>query len=304
MTEINKKNCQKFSNDILEVDVDELEINKKVEQIRHKATTLTGGCRTASLLKAISFIDLTTLGGGDTSAVVEALCQKAVRPLPIPYPGTEALRTAAICVYPLRLSDAIAALRKLDPEHAVSVASVAGGFPSGQYPLETRLREVELAIGYGANEIDIVINRPLALTHKWKELHDELIQFRTACTNETCLKTILATGELGSLTDVYKASMVAMMAGCDFIKTSTGKETVNATLPVGIIMCRAIKDYYKQSQRKVGLKPAGGIKTAQDALEWMELVRSELGEEWLTKDLFRIGASSLLDNIAAAINSE
>lgn len=225
----------------------------------------------------------------------------------IPFKWDKPLRTAAVCVYPSRISDAITALNDIDERNTIKVASVAGGFPSGQYPLESRIDEVRRAIDYGADEIDIVINRSLALNHKWNTLYDELISFRTTCTRyknsykDTCMKTILATGELFDLKDVYKASIVAMMGGTDFIKTSTGKESINATLPVGIVMCRAIKDFQELTEEKIGFKPAGGIKTAQDALEWMVLVKEELGNDWLTNSYFRIGASSLLDSITSEI---
>ena len=283
---------------------DQSAIDDRARSIRSKASALERDAKAAWLTKAIGFIDLTTLGGDDTPAKVKAVCTKAVNPFGELSPtATESPHTASICVYPLRLPDAVAAMEELDKEHKVSIATVGGGFPSGQFPLETRLREVEIGIENGATEMDIVINRPLALMHQWKELLEELKSFRASCGSKVCLKVILVTGELVNLENVYKAAMVAMMAGADFIKTSTGNEPVNATLPVGIVMSRAIKDYYESTQRKVGLKPAGGIKTAKEALEWMMLVQMELGEEWLTKDLFRIGASSLLDNVVAAIRS-
>ena len=284
---------------------DQSAIDDRAHSIRSKASALERDAKVAWLTKAIGFIDLTTLGGDDTPAKVKAVCTKAVNPFDESSPAaTESPHTASVCVYPLRLPDAVAAMEELDKDHKVSIATVGGGFPSGQFPLETRLREVEIGIENGATEMDIVINRPLALMHRWEELLEELKSFRASCGPKVCLKVILVTGELVNLENVYKAAMVAMMAGADFIKTSTGKEAVNATLPVGIVMSRAIKDYYESTQRKVGLKPAGGIKTAQEALEWMTLVQTELGEEWLTKDLFRIGASSLLDNVVGAIRSK
>ncbi|XP_076282594.1 deoxyribose-phosphate aldolase [Lasioglossum baleicum] len=279
---------------------DQTLLDKTISSIRSKLDALEKDTKLAWLMKAIGFIDLTTLGGDDTPIKVKAVCEKAVNPLGKP---TESLHTASVCVFPMRLPDALTALADLDKDHKVSRATVGGGFPSGQLPLETRLREVEIGIEGGADEIDIVINRSLAVTHQWEKLYEELKSFATICNNKICLKVILATGELGNLENVYKASIVAMMAGANFIKTSTGKETVNATLPVGIVMCRAIKHYYSLTNRKVGFKPAGGIKTSQEALEWMMLVRTELGDDWLTKDLFRIGASSLLDNIVETINS-
>ncbi|CAO2607046.1 Deoxyribose-phosphate aldolase [Lemmus lemmus] len=177
---------------------------------------------------------------------------------------------------------------------------VATGFPAGQTHLKTRLEEIRLAVEDGATEIDVVISRTLVLTGKWEALYDEISQFRKAC-GEAHLKTILATGELDSLTNIYKASLVAMMAGSDFIKTSTGKETVNATFPVAIVMLRAIRDFFWKTGKKVGFKPAGGIRTAKESLAWLSLIKEELGDEWLTPDLFRIGASSLLLDIEKQI---
>ncbi|CAH2008128.1 unnamed protein product [Acanthoscelides obtectus] len=173
---------------------------------------------------------------------------------------------------------------------------VATGFPAGQTPLNARLAEIRYAVENGATEIDIVINRPLALAGKWKALYDEIGTMKEAC-GTAHLKTILATGELDTLQNVYNASMVAMMAGADFIKTSTGKESVNATIPVGIVMARAIKDYQHKTGYKVGLKPAGGVRTASDAIQWLILVKDLLGHHWLNPALFRFGASGLLGDM-------
>ncbi|XP_014489444.1 PREDICTED: deoxyribose-phosphate aldolase isoform X2 [Dinoponera quadriceps] len=292
-----------FSPELLEVHINEPAVNKHIRQVRYKATTLTGNNKIAWLLKAISFIDLTTLNGDDTNSNVAQLCRKAVKPMDnLPFEWDEPLHTAAICVYPSRVQDAVSTLHEIDENKMVKVASAAG-FPSGQYPLKSRLEEVRTAINNGAQEIDIVIDRTLALQHNWVKLYEELVAIREICDEygKICLKTILSTGELFNLYNVYKTSMVAMMAGADFIKTSTGKEAVNATLPVGTVMCRAIKYFKAETGRKVGFKPAGGIKTAQDALEWMVLIKEELGNEWLTNCYFRIGASSLLDNITNEI---
>uniref|UniRef100_A0A3Q1CMC5 deoxyribose-phosphate aldolase n=1 Tax=Amphiprion ocellaris TaxID=80972 RepID=A0A3Q1CMC5_AMPOC len=169
-------------------------------------------------------------------------------------------------------------------------------------PLETRLQEVRMAVADGAAEIDIVINRTLALTGQWEAMYDEIRQFREAC-GDAHMKTILAIGELGTFTNVYKASMVAMMAGSDFIKTSTGKEAVNATYPVAIVMMRAIRDYFLYTGYKVGFKPAGGIRTAQESLVWLNLVKEELGNDWLCPHLFRLGASSLLADIERQVRT-
>lgn len=257
----------------------------------------------AWLLKAVSCIDLTTLSGDDTPSNVQRLCLKALQPIrndllrdmDMHHTG---LTTAAVCVYPSRVSDAVKTLKAANS--SLPVASVATGFPAGQTPLQTRLEEVRLAVGDGATEIDIVINRTLALTGRWDALYAELQQFREACGNAH-MKSILAVGELGTFNNVYKASLVAMMAGSDFIKTSTGKESVNATIPVAVVMSRAIRDYYLRTGYKVGFKPAGGIRTAQESLVWLVLVKEELGQEWLSPELFRIGASSLLADIERQI---
>ncbi|XP_047430796.1 deoxyribose-phosphate aldolase isoform X2 [Mugil cephalus] len=202
--------------------------------------------QTAWLLKAVTCIDLTTLAGDDTPSNVHRLCMKAIQPVQYDLlkkmdMHDKGITTAAVCVYPSRVGDAVKSLKAANS--SLPVASVATGFPAGQTPLETRLQEVRKAVADGATEIDIVINRMLALTGQWEVLYDEISQFREAC-GDAHMKTILAIGELGTFTNVYKASMVAMMAGSDFIKTSTGKEAVNATYPVAIVMTRAIRDYF------------------------------------------------------------
>lgn len=174
---------------------------------------------------------------------------------------------------------------------------VATGFPSGQYPLKTRLAEITSAVENGATEIDVVVDRNLVLLNKWEELYAELVEMRKACGETVHLKTILAIGECGSMENVYKASMVAMMAGSDFIKTSTGKEGVNATLPVGLVMIWAIQDFRQRTGRMIGLKPAGGVRSVKDAVAWLHLIKNTLGDEWITPELFRFGASGLVDNI-------
>jgi len=206
------------------------------------------------------------------------------------------IAVGAVCVYPSRVGDAVKCLKSAGSVF-VPVASVATGFPAGQTPLETRLKEITRAVEMGATEIDIVISRTKALCGEWQEIYDEVKACKKACGDGVHMKTILGTGDLGTLTNVYKASLVAMMAGSDFIKTSTGKEGVNATLPVGLVMVRAIRDYYHATNYKVGFKPAGGIRSAKDACTWLALMKEELGDEWLRNDLFRIGASSLLTDI-------
>uniref|UniRef100_A0A1A8RDY1 Deoxyribose-phosphate aldolase n=1 Tax=Nothobranchius rachovii TaxID=451742 RepID=A0A1A8RDY1_9TELE len=257
----------------------------------------------AWLLKAVTCIDLTTLAGDDTPSNVHRLCLKAIQPVRLDLLKNmdmhdKGITTAAVCVYPSRVADAVRSLKAAHFD--LPVASVATGFPAGQTPLETRLQEVRLAVRDGAAEIDVVINRTLALSGQWEAMYRELQQFREAC-GDAHMKTILATGELGTFTNIYKASIVSMMAGSDFIKTSTGKEPVNATYPVAIVMARAIRDYYLSTGYKVGFKPAGGIRTAHEALVWLTLIKEELGSDWLCPHLFRLGASSLLADIERQI---
>ncbi|XP_061085434.1 deoxyribose-phosphate aldolase [Conger conger] len=257
----------------------------------------------AWLLRAVTCIDLTTLAGDDTPSNVHRLCLKATQPVRRDLlkgmdMHDKGITTAAVCVYPSRVADAVKSLRAANS--SLPVASVATGFPAGQTPLKTRLEEVRLAVQDGAGEIDIVINRTLALTAQWEALYQEIVQFRQAC-GEAHMKTILAVGDLGCFATVYRASLVAMMAGSDFIKTSTGKEAINATYPVAIVMARAIRDYYLRTGHKVGFKPAGGIRTAKDSLVWLTLMKEELGDEWTRPLLFRLGASTLLADIERQI---
>jgi len=207
--------------------------------------------------------------------------------------ANQEVTVGAVCVYPSRVRDAVESLKGTD----IPVASVATGFPAGQTPLAQRIAEIEQAIEAGAGEIDVVIHRTYVLTGDWSALYDEIRQFRQTCGEATHMKTILATGDLGTLKQIYQASLVAMMAGSDFIKTSTGKESVNATLEFGLVMVRAIRDYWQRTGYKVGFKPAGGISKAKQTLAWQALMKEELGVEWLMPDLFRIGASSLLTDL-------
>ncbi|XP_058057271.1 deoxyribose-phosphate aldolase [Anopheles bellator] len=251
-------------------------------------------------LLALRLTDLTTLGGDDTESNVARLCFRAAYPFSdhASYVSMKGkVHTAAVCVYPSRVADANRALKALGMIGKIQIASVATGFPSGSYPLETRLQEIRFAIQQGATEIDIVIDRSLVLTGKWEKLYHEIVSMREACGDKVHMKAILGIGECGTMANVFKASMVAMMAGSDFIKTSTGKETVNATLPVGLVMIRAIQKFHRLTGKKIGLKPAGGVRTVQDAIAWMVMVQQTLGSEWLTPELFRFGASGLLDNI-------
>lgn len=233
------------------------------------------------LRQLISLLDLTTLSGDDTDERVRSLCQKA-----------REAKAAAVCVYPAFVAAAVEGMRG----SGIPVASVAGAFPHGLSTLSVRAQEVRECVALGAREIDIVIQRRLALEGRWQELFEDVATLREAA-GDTCLKTILATGELRDAATIHKAGLVALMAGSDFIKTSTGKEVVNATLPVGAAMAAAIRDYAGRTGFKAGLKAAGGIRTTEDALQWWSLVRQELGEEWLHPSLFRIGASGLLSDI-------
>jgi len=251
----------------------------------------------AWLLRAITCMDLTTLQGDDTPGNVLRLCAKARQPVRqeiLDALGVEnyALKVGAVCVYHNLVSVAVEALRGAD----IPVAAVSTGFPAGQNPFEQKLGEIAASVKAGASEIDIVISRAHVLTGNWQALYDEVRAFRAAC-GEAHMKTILATYELATLRNVGMASLVCMMAGADYIKTSTGKEPVNATIPVGIVMTRAIRDYYEQTGYKVGYKPAGGIRTAKESLDWLILMKEELGNDWLNNTLFRIGASGLLSDI-------
>ena len=261
--------------------------------------SVKGAHQAAWLLKAVTLIDLTTLAGDDTPGRVARLCAKARQPVRadlLQALGVAPLTTGAVCVYHEMIAPALAALQG----SGIPVAAVSTGFPAGLSPFATRLAEIEASVAAGAAEIDIVISRRHVLTGDWQALYDEVAAFRAAC-GQAHLKTILATGELGTLTNVVRASLVCMMAGADFIKTSTGKEPVNATLPVGLAMVRAIRDYHAVTGHRVGFKPAGGISKAKDALVWLALIKDELGDRWLSPDLFRFGASSLLADIERQI---
>lgn len=249
----------------------------------------------AWLVRAIECMDLTTLSGDDTEGRVARLCAKARQPLRADLMaalGLEALHTGAVCVYHEMVAPAVQALAG----HPIPVAAVSTGFPAGLSSMETRLREIELSVQAGAREIDIVIGRRHVLQRDWAALYAEMQAFRAAC-GDAHVKAILATGELQTLDNVARASWVCMLAGADFIKTSTGKEGVNATPEVSLVMVRAIRDYMALSGHKVGYKPAGGISSAKAALQYLTLMKEELGDAWLQPSLFRFGASSLLTDI-------
>jgi len=255
----------------------------------------------AWLLRVIQCIDLTALSGDDTAGNVTRLCRKAVHPLRPDYIERLGLKdrkvtVGAVCVYPNRVKDCVAALKGTN----LNIASVAAGFPAGQTPMAQRLAEIEEAVKYGATEIDIVVTREHVINKNWSALYDETKLMREKC-GEARLKVILAVGDLPTLRDVYKASLVTMMAGADFIKTSTGKEGINATMPVGILMARAVRDYHERTGHKVGFKPAGGIRSAKVATQWLAMIYEELGKEWCQPQLFRIGASSLLADVERQI---
>ena len=271
--------------------------------VERRAATLTTrrtvkkDWQAAWLLRAMTCIDLTTLQGDDTPGNVARLCAKALRPLRADMEealGIERLhlRVAAVCVYHNMVPVAVNALRGT----GMPVAAVSTGFPAGQIGLPQKLDEIAQSVTAGAAEIDIVISRAHVLTGDWEALYDETVQCRRAC-GDAHMKAILATGELATLQNVAMASLVCMMAGADFIKTSTGKESTNATLPVGVVMTRAIRDYFERTGIRVGFKPAGGIRTAAQSLQWLILMKEELGDDWLKPDLFRLGASSLLSDI-------
>ena len=252
----------------------------------------------AWLLRAISCMDLTTLSGDDTPGRVRRLCAKARNPVRADLlealgMADRGLTVGAVCVYHSYVETAVEALRGTD----IPVAAVSTAFPHGLAPFETRLAEIEASVRAGAREIDIVVTRAHVLLGDWPALYEEVRAFREAC-GEAHMKVILATGELGTLRNVQRASLVAMMAGADFIKTSTGKESTNATLEVGLVMARAIRMYHERTGALVGFKPAGGIRAAKEALAWLILMKEELGDAWLSPALFRFGASPLLADLA------
>ncbi|WP_425044454.1 deoxyribose-phosphate aldolase [Primorskyibacter sp. S87] len=286
----------------MELDLEWLRsVQANTSAIERRAATLPGrrsvkkDHQAAWLLKAITLIDLTTLAGDDTVGRVRRLCAKARQPVRaelLDALGMDPITTGAVCVYHDMIVAAVQALSGT----GIPVAAVSTGFPAGLSPFHLRVAEIEESVKAGANEIDIVISRRHVLSGDWQALYDEMQSFRAAC-GEAHVKAILATGELGSLRNVGRASLVCMMAGADFIKTSTGKESVNATLPVSVVMIRAIRDYFDRTGYRVGYKPAGGISKAKDALVYLSLIKEELGDRWLEPDLFRFGASSLLGDI-------
>jgi deoxyribose-phosphate aldolase len=245
---------------------------------------------------AIRMMDLTTLEGADTPGKVAALCSKAVRPDPV---DRTVPSVAAVCVYPNLVSHAKERLEG----SGVKVASVAAGFPSGQFPTDVKLQDVRAAVEFGADEVDMVIDRGAFLSGRYAKVYDEIVRVKEACA-DAHLKVILETGELGTYDNVRRASLLAMAAGADFIKTSTGKVSPAATLPVSLVMLEAIRDVHDETGRVVGFKPAGGIRTAKQAVQHLVLVHETLGVDWLTPDLHRFGASSLLNDVLMQIRKE
>ncbi len=286
----------------LELDwVNEVRINTSA--VERRCATLAGrrsvkkDAQAGWLLKAVTCIDLTTLNGDDTASRVKRLCAKAMRPirpdiLDALGVADRRVSTGAVCVYHRFVATAVEALEG----SMIPVAAVSTGFPAGLAPHDTKVREIEASVADGAGEIDIVITREHVLTGNWKALYDEMRDYRAAC-GDAHVKAILATGDLRTLRNVAKASLVCMMAGADFIKTSTGKESANATLPVSLVMLRMIRDYHSRTGQMIGFKPAGGISTAKDVLAYQVLMKEELGRRWLEPDLLRFGASSLLADI-------
>ena len=281
--------------------VEEVRVNTSAVE-RRAATLVTRRTvkkdwQIAWLLRAITCMDLTTLSGDDTDERVRRLCAKARHPIQQEIEeklGIESLhvQVGAVCVYHLFVETARRALEGTE----IPVAAVSTGFPAGLNPLEERIAEVRRSVEAGAQEIDVVITRAHVFGAQWQKLYDEIVAFKDAC-GPAHLKVILATGDLATLRNVARASLVAMMAGADFIKTSTGKESVNATLPVGLVMTRAIREYAEETGMAVGFKPAGGIRTAKQSIEWLALMKEELGNSWMQAHLFRLGASSMLGDI-------
>ncbi|MCF6445473.1 deoxyribose-phosphate aldolase [Nereida sp. MMG025] len=289
-------------NDGMPLDLDWVaSVQANTSAIERRAKTLPGrrsvkkDYQAAWLCKAVSCIDLTTLSGDDTAMRVRRLCAKAKQPVRadlLDQLDLPELTTGAVCVYHDMVATAVDGLDGT----GIPVAAVSTGFPAGLSPLHLRLEEIRESVKAGATEIDIVISRRHALSGNWQALYDETRAMRDAC-GPAHMKAILATGELGTLRNVARASLVCMMAGSDFIKTSTGKEPVNATLPVTLTMIRAIRAYHARTGLMVGYKPAGGISKAKDALVYLSMIKDELGDRWLQPDLFRFGASSLLGDI-------
>ncbi|MBS1721740.1 MAG: deoxyribose-phosphate aldolase [Armatimonadetes bacterium] len=276
---------------LVETPVDQINVEERAARFTKRSIKTTS--KVEGLLLAVSMCDLTTLEGKDTEGKVRQMCQKARNPLgadlAASHPG---VTVAAVCVYPNLVEVAKRSLKGSQ----VKVAAVATGFPSGQYPLEVRLDDVRQTVELGADEIDMVINRGALLEGDIKTVFDEIVQVKEAC-GEAHLKVILETGEIGSYDTVRRASFVAMEAGADFIKTSTGKVQPAATMPVALVMLEAIRDFYYATGKRIGMKPAGGIRTSKEALHYLVMLSETLGDDWMTPDLFRFGASALVNDL-------
>ena len=274
--------------------VDQVGIELRVESLKRRS--IKKASKLWALDLAIRMMDLTTLEGKDTAGKVRAMCAKAIHP----QPGDPSIPSvAAVCVYPALIADAKEALKG----SGVKVASVATGFPSGQTFRDIKVAEVKAAVAAGADEIDMVIDRGAFLSGDYATVFDEVVEIKDAC-GDAHLKVILETGELGTFDQVRRASILAMAAGADFIKTSTGKVQPAATLPVTLVMLEAIRDFEKATGRWVGMKPAGGIKTAKDAIQYLVVLYETLGPRWMTPDRFRFGASTLLNDVLMQIEKE
>lgn len=290
---------------ILAVPIDEVGVSERADYFTKRS--IKKDSKLTALYMVISMCDLTSLEGADTPGRIQQLCAKARYPVPSdliePFLKQRNLRpipsVAAVCVYPSMVATAVKSLQG----SGIGVASVATAFPSGQAPLEVKIEDTRFAVEKGATEIDMVINRGAFLSGRYQEVFDEIIEIKRAC-GDAHLKVILETGELGSFDRVRLASDIAMEAGADFIKTSTGKISSAATLPVTLVMLQAISDYHKRTGKKIGMKPAGGIRTAKQAIHYLCMVKETLGEEWLTPDLFRFGASSLVNDLLKQIYKE
>jgi deoxyribose-phosphate aldolase len=274
--------------------IDQVGVEERVERLQKRS--IKKESKVHALKLALSMIDLTTLEGADSPGKVKQMCYKAAH-LHDTLPGVP--KVAAVCVYPTLVRLA----KKELGDSGIKVAAVATGFPSGQYPLNVKLDDTRYAVGEGAHEIDMVISRGHFLSGDYSYVFDEIAQVKDAC-GAAHLKVILETGELSTLDNVRKASDLAMHAGADFIKTSTGKVVPAATLPVTMVMLEAIRDFYRATGKKIGMKPAGGISTAKVALQYLVVLRETLGEDWLTPDLFRIGASRLANDILMQLTKE
>lgn len=271
--------------------IDQVGANERAAKFTKRS--IKNDAKMAGLKMAVSMMDLTTLEGADTPGKVRHLCRKALQPMAERY---DCPPCAAVCVYP----NLVPVAKELLAGTELNIAAVATGFPSGQYPLDVRLADVRDAVASGATEIDMVIGRGVFLSGDLDTVYDEIVATRKAC-GKAHLKVIFETGELQTYDNVRLASQIGMEAGVDFIKTSTGKVSPAATLPVTLVMLEAVRDFYLATGRKIGVKPAGGIRTAKEALQYLVMVKETLGDDWLTPDLFRFGASSLLSDVELQI---